>query len=199
MTMKRFFEAPSRRGLRGAPRRSRRGITLFGVILGVGVAAVATLGVVELYSSIQAGQNLTRLVQLNGGLVQGARSLYAGTPTYSDIEASMLVTSGAVPPGNIGPSNTIVDPFGTAVTVTAVASLGGVAEGAFEITYSDLSESACEDFGAGLVGQNRRSSGLERIVFGGHTEDLGGASVMTLAELTAGCTDADNAVVLTYN
>ena len=174
-------------------------MNLFGVLLAIGVGAVALVGAVGIYNSIQVSLDVSGLTRLNGGLVQGARQLYGGTPGYTGISASVLVNAGLVPPEFVEGTD-IVAPNGRTVTVAAEGlGAGYVADAAFKITYEALSEELCEGFGAGFVGQSRRSAGLAKMDLGGTAYDfLTSTTTMTETDLVAHCDTNSETIELSY-
>ena len=188
-----------RRGLRAAPRRWRRGFSLFGVLLAVGVGAVALIGAVGIYNNVKLGLDVSGYTRLIGGLVTGSRQLYGGTPGYTGISAANLVNAGLVPPEFVS-GTTIVAPNGRTVAVAAEAlGSGYVADAAFKITLSALSEELCEGVGAGFVGVSRRSAGLAKMKVGGTEYNfLTSTTTMTETNLVAHCDANSETIELVY-
>ena len=63
-------------------RRYRRGFSLFGVLLGLTLAAVAIVGAVSLYNAARESANRSQALTLLNQLRANVESVYAGAPSY---------------------------------------------------------------------------------------------------------------------
>ena len=145
---------------RRVPRRSRRGMSIFGVVLGVAIAAAVALGLVSAYQGVLT--NTRTQATLNTLLIMdaGIRRSYASLPEF---EANL--TSGlwsAVPSNAIqlrDGTRTIVTPWGGEIFAgggdTPKNNGAGTASGnRFYITVLNLPEEACETIGSSFLNRS---------------------------------------------
>ena len=138
------------------PRRSRRGISIFGVVLGVAVAAVVTLGLVSAYQGVVTSTR-TQAVQNTLITMEAAiRRSFANRPQFEAGGALQGISVSAVPSNAIqgtGASRVIVTPWGSNVTTGAGTTIGtdAASNNRFWILVSDVPEAACEAIGAAFL------------------------------------------------
>ena len=187
---------PARGGLRlrlgryGA-RRWRRGFSLFGVLLGLGLAAVVIVGAVGTYNAARESANRSAALTLLSQLRANIEAAYAGAPSYGD-KADLVAAidrRGGIPGGArvmVGGKAAIRHPFGGAVSV-----LGGPGSitNRFRITFEDLDDAICAALGDAFAGRSRARAGLVEMVVNGTTL----TSPVTNAQVTANCDDGDAA------
>ena len=65
-------------------KRWRRGFSLFGVLLGLTLAAVAIVGAVSLYNAARESANRSQALSLLNQLRANVESVYAGAPSYGN-------------------------------------------------------------------------------------------------------------------
>ena len=134
---------------RYAARRYRRGFSLFGVLLGLGLAAVVIVGAVGTYNAARESANRSAALTLLSQLRANVEAAFAGAPSYGN--AADLVPAidrrGGIPGGArvvVGSNAAIRHPFGGAVTVTG--GPGGVTN-RFRITFEDVDDAICAALG----------------------------------------------------
>ena len=105
-------------------RRFRRGFSLFGVLLGLGLAAVVIVGAVGTYNAAREAANRSEALVLLNRIRANIEAAFAGAPSYgnnADLVAA-LDRRGGIPDSarTIGAGNKaeIRHPFGGLVTVT---------------------------------------------------------------------------------
>ena len=176
---------------RYAARRYRRGFSLFGVLLGLGLAAVVIVGAVGTYNAARESANRSAALTLLSQLRANVEAAFAGAPSYgadADLVAA-IDRRGGIPGGArvvVGSRTTIRHPFGGAVTVTG--GPGGVTN-RFRITFEDVDDAICAALGDAFAGRSRARAGLVDMVVNGTTL----ASPVTNAQVTANCDDGDAA------
>ena len=72
-------------------KRYRRGFSLFGVLLGLTLAAVAIVGAVSLYNAARESANRSEALTLLNRLRANVESVYAGAPSYGN-NADLIAT-----------------------------------------------------------------------------------------------------------
>ena len=180
-----------RQARRYGARRYRRGFSLFGVLLGLGLAAVVIVGAVGTYNAARESANRTAALTLLSQLRANVEAAYAGASSYgnnADLVAA-LDRRGGIPGGArvlVGKTVTIRHPFGGAVTVTG--GPGGVTN-RFRIVFNDVDDAICASLGDAFAGRSRARAGLISMVISGTTL----ASPVTPAQITANCDDGDAA------
>ena len=65
-------------------RRYRRGFSLFGVLLGLGLAAVVIVGAVGTYNAARESANRSAALTLLSQLRANVEAIFAGAPTYGN-------------------------------------------------------------------------------------------------------------------
>ena len=145
----------ARRALRRlGTRRYRRGFSLFGVLLGLGLAAVVIVGAVGTYNAARESANRSAALTLLSQLRANIEAAYAGAPSYgnnADLVPS-IDRRGGIPGGArvvVGSKTTIRHPFGGAVTVTG--GPGGVTN-RFRIAFEDVDDAICAALGDAFAG-----------------------------------------------
>ena len=172
-------------------RRYRRGFSLFGVLLGLGLAAVVIVGVVGIYNSARESANRTEALTLLGQLRANIESVFAGAPSYGNDTnlVAMLDLRGGIPDGarlEAGGAVQISHPFGGPVTV--VGGPGGVAS-RFQVTFEDVDNEVCAALGDAYAGRTRARAGVISMVV--NTVIL--VSPATIEQVTTNCNAGDGA------
>ena len=134
-------------------RRNRRGVSIFGVILGVAVTAIVILGLVSAYQTVVTSTRSQTTLSTIGTMENTIRRNYANLPQFGGaLEAGLY---GAVPSTSVqgtGTNRRIVTPWGSQIIagggngVATLNSPGGAASNDnFFITVGrPLPEAACE-------------------------------------------------------
>ena len=188
---RRAFDGLRSHAGRYAARRYRRGFSLFGVLLGLGLAAVVIVGAVGTYNAARESANRTAALTLLSQLRANVEAAYAGAPSYGNNAnlVAALDRRGGIPGGArvvVGKTVTIRHPFGGAVTVTG--GPGGVTN-RFQIVFNDVDDAICASLGDAFAGRSRARAGLISMTISGKTL----ASPVTPAQITANCDDGDAA------
>ena len=176
---------------RYAARRYRRGFSLFGVLLGLGLAAVVIVGAVGTYNAAREAANRSAALTLLSQLRANVEAAFAGAPSYGS-KADLVPAidrRGGIPGGArvmVGEDAAIRHPFGGAVTV--IGGPGGVTN-RFRITFEDVDDAICASLGDAFAGRSRARAGLVEMVV--NTTTL--ASPVTNAQVTANCDEGDAA------
>ena len=154
-----------RRALRRwAARRYRRGFSLFGVLLGLGLAAVVIVGAVGTYNAAREAANRTAALTLLSQLRANVEAAFAGAPSYGKKANLVLAIDrrGGIPGGArvvVGGKAAIRHPFSGAVTVTG--GPGGVTN-RFRITFEDVDDAICAALCDAFAGRSRARAGSSR-------------------------------------
>ena len=169
--------------MRRVYRRRWRGMTLFGVLMGLSLGAIAVIGSLTLYNSSRETQARNAAQQLLTQLVVAVHQIYQGESQYPDGDDLIpaLDVRGAIPGSartEEGDDVGIENPFGGAVTVTGAGDR-------YKIAFTDLQQANCATLLDPYVGQARGSGGLWQVDIGAEEGDG------TLAEddVTADCAD----------
>ncbi len=176
---------------RYAARRWRRGFSLFGVLLGLGLAAVVIVGAVGTYNAARESANRSAALTLLSQLRANVEAAFAGAPAYGN-KADLVPAidrRGGIPGGArvvAGNKVGIRHPFGGAVTV--LGGPGGVTN-RFRITFEDVDDAICAALGDAYAGRSRARAGLVQMTISGTAL----ASPVTNAQVTANCDDGDAA------
>ena len=178
---------PARRHTLGRLAR-RRGLTLFGSLMGLGLAAVATIGAVGLYQSATDAMKRTETLGLITQLSTAVRTIYASSGTYGTADlVPVLYDRAAIPDAALSgtaDAPTITHPYGYFVEIE------GADQGRnFTIELQRLDPSICFAIGDAYLGLARGRSGLAYISFNGTPVN---ASLLTAAVVRAQCRGADN-------
>ena len=179
-------------------RRYRRGFSLFGVLLGLGLAAVVIVGAVGTYNAAREAANRSAALTLLSQLRANVEAAFAGAPSYGN-KADLVPAidrRGGIPGGAravAGNKVTIRHPFGGAVAVTG--GPGGVTN-RFRITFEDVDDAICAALGDAFAGRSRARAGLVEMVVNDKTL----ASPVTNAQVTTNCAegDAGNSIGFTF-
>ena len=184
-------------------RHRRKGLTLFGVLMGLTLFAAAVIGAVSLYNTAQEVQDRNDAQALLTRLQVAVQQIHlgeSGYPTGSLVAA--LDIRGAIPGsariqtgggtdsgGNAIPvAVSIRHPFGADVEVTGAGAR-------FNILFEDLQNAACASLLDPYVGQGGGTSGLWQVAINGTAL----ASPLTSAAVTSGCVNgADNDITFTF-
>ena len=179
-------------------RRWRRGFSLFGVLLGLTLAAVVIVGAVSLYNAARESANRSEALSLLNQLRANVESIYAGAPSYGN-STNLIATvdkRGGIPDSaRVTSGNTVQirHPFGGLVTVTG--GPGGETN-QFRIVFRDVDDEVCAALGDAYAGRTRARAGIVSIIVNGTTL----ASPVTVAQVTANCDDGagDNNIGFTF-
>ena len=172
-------------------KRYRRGFSLFGVLLGLTLAAVAIVGAVSLYNAARESANRSEALTLLNRLRANVESVYAGAPSYGN-NADLIATidrRGGIPDSARTLNGTTVQirhPFGGLVTVTGGPG-GNTNE--FRIVFNDVDDEVCAAMGDAYAGRTRARAGIVSITVNGTTL----TSPVTVAQVTANCDDGAGA------
>ena len=172
-------------------RRWRRGFSLFGVLLGLTLAAVAIVGAVSLYNAARESANRSEALTLLNRLRANVESVYAGAPSYGN-NADLIATidrRGGIPDSARMVSGSTVQirhPFGGLVSVTG--GPGGAAN-QFRIVFNDVDDEVCAAMGDAYAGRTRARAGIVSMTVNGTTL----TSPVTVAQVTANCDDGAGA------
>ncbi|MDE0381707.1 MAG: type 4 pilus major pilin [Rhodospirillales bacterium] len=172
-------------------KRWRRGFSLFGVLLGLTLAAVAIVGAVGLYNAARESANRSEALTLLNRLRANVESVYAGAPSYGN-NTDLIATidrRGGIPDSARTMSGSRVQirhPFGGLVSVTG--GPGGAAN-QFRIVFNDVDDEVCAALGDAYAGRSRARAGIVSITVNGTTL----ASPVTVAQVTANCDDGAGA------
>ncbi len=181
--------AGRRRHLRG--KRWRRGFSLFGVLLGLTLAAVAIVGAVGLYNAARESANRSEALTLLNQLRANVESIYAGAPSYGngvDLIATVDRRGGIPDSARVATASgvQIRHPFGGLVSVTG--GPGGNTN-QFRIVFNDVDDEVCAAMGDAYAGRSRARAGIVSITVNGTVL----ASPVTVAQVTANCDDGAGA------
>ena len=172
-------------------KRYRRGFSLFGVLLGLTLAAVAIVGAVSLYNAARESANRSEALTLLNRLRANVESVYAGAPSYGN-NADLIATidrRGGIPDSARTLNGTTVQirhPFGGLVTVTGGPG-GNTNE--FRIVFNDVDDEVCAAMGDAYAGRTRARAGIVSMIVNGTTL----TSPVTVAQVTANCDDGAGA------
>lgn len=169
---------------RKARTRRRRGLTLFGVLMALGIAAAGVIGAVALYNTATESQNRNQAQSLLTTLVIAVQQIHQGAADYGTSSTDivpLLATRNGIPGAARTSSNTIVHPFGGAVTITGS---GTTANGRFIVTFEDLEEATCALLLDPYIGQTRAGGSLWQIKVGSRTA---AAPPLTAATINTEC------------
>lgn len=172
-------------------RRYWRGFSLFGVLLGLTLAAVVIVGAVSLYNAARKSANRSQALTLLNQLRANVESVFAGAPSYGN-NTNLIATvdrRGGIPDSaRVMSGNTVQirHPFGGLVTITG--GPGGVTN-QFRIVFRDVDDEVCAAMGDAYAGRTRARAGIVSITVNGTTL----ASPVTVAQVTANCDDGAGA------
>ena len=173
-------------------RRFRRGFSLFGVLLGLGLAAVVIVGAVGTYNAAREAANRSEALVLLNRIRANIEAAFAGAPSYgnnADLVAA-LDRRGGIPDSartiGAGKKAEIRHPFGGLVTVTG--GPGGITN-RFRIQFADVDNEICAVLGDAYAGRSRARAGVISITINGAAL----TSPVTAAQITAACDDGDGA------
>ena len=170
--------------------RSRRGLTLFGVLMALGLAAAAVVGTVVLYNTATEVQNRNDTQALITALVIATHRIHQGTSTYGNSTnlVPLLDDRGAIPGSARTATGTIRHAFGG--TVTVVSTTAGER---FEVTLNALQEANCSQVLDPYIGQTRQSGSLYAVEASLSTEDDDLADPLTASDVSRICEAAAGA------
>ncbi len=178
-------------------RRRSAGLTLFGVLMALGLAAAAVVGAVTLYNTTTEVQARNEAQALITTLVVATQNIHQGASSYSGSNGSpadlvqLLNARGAIPASaKAGSGNNvrIRHPFGARLLVQGVGDR-------FQVTLNNLQQANCTQILDPYIGQARASGGLWQVKTGSSSSDL----PLTPATVSGICADAnDNDLVLVF-
>ena len=173
-------------------RRFRRGFSLFGVLLGLGLAAVVIVGAVGTYNAAREVANRSEALVLLNRIRANIEAAFAGAPSYgnkADLVAA-LDRRGGIPDSartiGKGKKVEIRHPFGGLVTV--IGGPGGISN-RFSIQFADVDNEICAALGDAYAGRSRARAGVISITINAAAL----TSPVTAAQITAVCDDGDGA------
>ena len=171
-------------------RRIDRGLTLFGVLMALGIASAAIIGALVLYNTAIESQARNEAQALLTSLVVATHQIHQGASNYGVANADLVPTldrRGAIPTSARQPTSpvTIRHPFGDAVTVEVAAVTAR-----FAVKFAALDPANCAMLLDPYIGQARGSGALWGVRVG--TTAL--ANPLTTAVVTNGCAGASNDV-----
>lgn len=173
-------------------RRYRRGFSLFGVLLGLTLAAVVIVGAVGLYNSARESANRAQALALLNALRANVETIYAGAPSYGN-DAALVATvdrRGGIPDSArteaVGGAVEIRHPFGGLVTITGGP---GGATNRFRIDFADVDDEVCAALGDAYVGRSRARAGIVAVTINATVLD----APVTVAQITDGCDEGAGA------
>ena len=172
-------------------RRWRRGFSLFGVLLGLTLAAVVIVGAVSLYNAARESANRSQALSLLNQLRANVESIYAGAASYGN-DTNLIATvdrRGGIPDSaRVTSGNTVQirHPFGGLVTITG--GPGGETN-QFRIVFRDVDDEVCAAMGDAYAGRTRARAGIVSIRVNGTAL----ASPVSVAQVTANCDDGAGA------
>ena len=155
-------------------RRYRRGFSLFGVLLGLTLAAVAIVGAVSLYNAARESANRSQALTLLNQLRANVESVFAGAASYGN-DTDLIATvdrRGGIPDSARVVANKKVQirhPFGGVVTITG--GPGGAAN-QFRIVFKDVDDEVCAALGRRLRRTQPRTRGDRLTHHQRHGSDL---------------------------
>ena len=182
----------------------RRGVTLWGVMLGFSIVVVSTIGAVALYNNTKSTMAANDSVELLNTVRMNVDRIYAGQSSYGTGNASMvsvLDARGGIPDSaRIAgdpdtPANaTIEHPYGQGVLVLGSG-------GRFAIVFEDMDNEACANLAQAYAGRSRARSGIVNIeVESTHDVFTGTPVVVSLATIDTLCDEgvAANDLIFTF-
>ena len=173
-------------------RRGRqRGFSLFGVLLGLTLAAVVVVGTVGLYNSARESANRAQALALLNELRANVETIYAGAPSYGNDTALVATVDrrGGIPDSArtaAGGAVEIRHPFGGLVTITG--GPGGETN-RLRIDFEDVDDEVCAALGDAYAGRTRARAGIVSMTVNGAVLD----APVTVAQITNGCDDGAGA------
>ena len=183
--MNAYTLCPPRPGALKAKSRRRRGLSLFGVLMALGIAAAAVVGVVAIYNTTTETQNRNDAQALLTSLTIAVQQIHQGAADYGPVGTDivpMLALRNAIPGSARTAADTIVHPFGGAVTVTGSGS--STATGRFIITFEGLQAATCALLLDPYAGQTRAGGVLWGVKVGSRTAH---ALPLTPADILTEC------------
>lgn len=176
---------PEGRAGRYGRRHWRRGFSLFGVLLGLTLAAAVVVGAVGLYNSARESANRTQALALLNELRANVETIYAGAPSYGNgaALAATVDRRGGIPDSArtvAGGTVEIRHPFGGLVTITG--GPGGETN-RFRIDFEDVDDEVCAALGDAYAGRTRARAGIVSVTINAQVLD----APVTVAQITNGC------------
>ena len=173
-------------------RRYRRGFSLFGVLLGLTLAAVAIVGAVSLYNAARESANRSQALTLLNQLRANVESVFAGAPSYGN-STNLIATvdrRGGIPDSARVVSQKKVQirhPFGGLVTITG--GPGGETPTSSVSSSETWTTRSARHLGDAYAGRSRARAGIVSLTINGTAL----TSPVTVAQVTANCDDGAGA------
>ena len=147
---------PGRNRKRRFPRRSRRGVSIWGIVLGLAVIAFFALQLVNAFQSTTTTARTQSVMTTLATMESAIRRAFASRPQFEANSAVEGVARSAVPENAIrgtGSSRQIVTPWSSRITAGAGPDVGTDTASAnrFWILITDIPEAACEAIGAAYL------------------------------------------------
>lgn len=187
----------------------KRGVTLIEAVLFISIALGLIVGGIVFFQQASLAQKVSAAVRTVSGLASETRAMFQNDGNFSGANVTFMVNAGAVPASIVRQTTsegvtttTFVDEWGGTMGFGA-ATVGGVANAGFFITYPSIPRAACirlatlSDQGSGPVGSG---------IVGVQIDDANTAftptnapeySVVTAAAAATNCT-ANNAVTWVF-
>ena len=193
---------PGRNRKRRVPRRSRRGISIFPVILGVAIAALVTVGLVSAYQTTTTNTRTQAVLTTLATIESAIRRSHASLPQYeAQLTAGLLsvvpsnaVTGGhAAMPGTSTDTRRVVTPWGGFIYAGGGATVDNDGTGAaspnrFYVVVLGLPEQACETIAKSFLG----NSGVVSVAAEGTAATAATSAQTTGAAIDAECDGGDD-------
>ena len=169
--------------------RREGGFSLFGVLLGLGLAAVVIVGSVGLYNKSREATNRSETLSLVTQLRANVESVFLNYPSYGTGSLIPALEARDLIPDKARKSATeIVHPYGGTVTITGVTDN-------FTMAFATLDLGACVSLGDAYAGRSTGRAGLIALNIDGNVMAL----PATGATVVAACdNDSVNTVTFTF-
>ncbi len=171
--------------------RWKRGMSLFGVLLGLTLGAVVMVGAVGVYNSARESANRSTSLELLNALRSATETVFAGVASYGDDTdlVPLLDRRGGIPDyaRNLEADDVVIrHPFGGEVTITGGPD-GNTNE--FLISFADVDDEVCAAMGDAYAGRTRARAGIVSIT----VNDTEIIAPFTLEQISGNCDDGDGA------
>ena len=181
-----------RTAFRKARCRRARGLSLFGVLMALGLAAIAVVGTIGLYNMTTEVQARNESQALITSLVVATQRIHQGASGYGTARLEPVLDARGAIPANAKTASTgnnrIRHAFGGRVVMTGAGQR-------FTIELQDLQQENCTQLLDPYVGQARSAGGLYEVTDGTTTSSL----PMSVADVATICADPnDNDIELTF-
>lgn len=127
---------------------NKKGFTLVEILLVVGFIALASIGIYAVYNKISTSYKGQRTFDQVKTLHSGISHLFANTNSYGSLSTNVLINGRIASNDMINTdTNTLVNPFGGAVTITVLGS-----GESYAIILQAVPADACVKIGAAAAG-----------------------------------------------